>query len=266
MAGRGRGKSQKTVAPASTGEETAAKPYRRISETVLKKAKVRQHQRLLRFRRTEETKKEKPKRDRPPVFQRAEKLVLAHRRVARDGARLDYVAKRNDPVRVPANAKMLFVIRIRGAKDLSPKSRKLLQLFHLHQLNTGVFVKVTKPVTQMLRAIEPYVAFGAPSLKTVRDLVYKRGFGKVGHERVRLTDNAIVEKALGQSGLICLEDLVHEIVTVGGHFREATDFLWPFKLSKPPGGWNKKPKASPDSENDSSSRGNFIDELVAKIN
>ena len=31
----------------------------------------------------------------------------------------------------------------------------------------------------MLRRVEPYVAWGYPNLKTVRELLYKRGFGKV---------------------------------------------------------------------------------------
>ena len=35
----------------------------------------------------------------------------------------------------------------------------------------------------MLRRVEPYVAWGYPNHKTVRELLYKRGFGKVWHPR-----------------------------------------------------------------------------------
>jgi hypothetical protein len=35
-------------------------------------------------------------------------------------------------------------------------------------------------------------------LKSVRELVYKRGFGKVNKARKPLTDNSIIEKALGK--------------------------------------------------------------------
>lgn len=38
----------------------------------------------------------------------------------------------------------------------------------------------------------------------------------------------------------CVEDLVHEIFTVGPKFKEANNFLWPFKLSSPLGGLEKK--------------------------
>jgi prevent-host-death family protein len=40
--------------------------------------------------------------------------------------------------------------------------------------------------------------------------------------------------------VISVEDLVHEIATVGPHFKEASNFLWPFKLNNPNGGWRSK--------------------------
>jgi large subunit ribosomal protein L7e len=82
--------------------------------------------------------------------------------------------------------------------------------------------------------------FRYPNLKTVRELIYKRGHGKVNGQRVALTDNAIIENVLGKYGIICVEDLIHEIFTVGEHFKEANNFLWPFKLNTPNGGFRKK--------------------------
>lgn len=57
--------------------------------------------------------------------------------------------------------------------------------------------------------------------KTVRDLIYKRGYGKVNKQRIALTDNQIIEEHLGKFGIICMEDLIHEIVTVGPNFKQA---------------------------------------------
>merc|ERR1712113_674849 len=37
-----------------------------------------------------------------------------------------------------------------------------------------------------------------------------------------------------------LEDLIHEILSVGPNFKYASNFLWPFKLNTPAGGWRKK--------------------------
>jgi large subunit ribosomal protein L7e len=83
----------------------------------------------------------------------------------------------------------------------------------------------------MLRICEPYITWGYPNLKTVRDLIYKRGFAKVDHRRTALTSNSVIESRLGRKDIICMEDLVHEIFTVGKNFKYASNFLWPFKVS-----------------------------------
>lgn len=67
-----------------------------------------------------------------------------------------------------------------------------------------------------------------------------RGFGKVDGNRIALTDNSIIEGALGKHGIICIEDLIHEIFTVGPAFKQANNFLWPFQLSSPKGGFTDK--------------------------
>ena len=123
---------------------------------------------------------------------------------------------------------------------VSPKVVKILQLLRLRQQNNAVFLRVNAAILQMLQIVQPYVAWGYPNLKTVRELMYKRGYAKVNKQRIPITDNAIIEGVLGCHGIICLEDLVHEIVTVGPHFKEANNFLWPFKLSSPLGGFSKK--------------------------
>merc|ERR1711939_389888 len=122
------------------------------------------------------------------------------------------------------------------------QTKKILSLMRLLQMNMGVFMKASKASKEMLTRVEPYLSYGYPSLKTVRDLIYKRGFGKINKQRLPLNDNAVVERGLGKYGITCMEDLVHEIYTVGPHFREANNFLWPFKLRPAKGGQAKKRK------------------------
>ena len=43
-----------------------------------------------------------------------------------------------------------------------------------------------------------------------------------------------------EEGIACVEDLIHEIWTVGDKFKQANNFLWPFKLSSPLGGFEIK--------------------------
>ena len=65
----------------------------------------------------------------------------------------------------------------------------------------------------------PYITWGYPNLKTVRELIYKRGFGKVNGQRIPFTDNAVVDNSLGSLGLQSVEDVIHEIFTVGPNFK-----------------------------------------------
>lgn len=71
------------------------------------------------------------------------------------------------------------MIRIKGINKIDPKKRKTLQLLRLLQINNGIFVRLTKATIEMLRIVEPYIAYGYPNLKSVRELIYKRGYGKM---------------------------------------------------------------------------------------
>lgn len=165
------------------------------------------------------------------IFKRAESYVKEYRQKERDEIRLRRQAKSKGNYYIPGEAKLAFIIRIRGINQVSPKVRKVLQLFRLKQINNGVFMKLNKATINMLRICEPYVTWGYPNLKSVRELIYKRGFAKVRKQRIPITSNTIIETALGKScNIICVEDLIHEIFTVGMNFRHASNFLWPFKV------------------------------------
>lgn len=149
---------------------------------------------------------------------------------------------------------------------IPPKPRKVMQLLRLTQINSGVFVKVTKATSELLKLAEPYVTFGYPDLETVRNLVYKRGFGKVRGQRIGLTDNSIIEAALGKYGIVSIEDLIHEIYTVGPNFKQANNFLWPFKLSSPNGGFRTRKFFHFIQGGDTGNREHFINNLVKQMN
>merc|ERR1712176_863132 len=168
---------------------------------------------------------------------------------------------------VEPEAKLLFVMRIVGIIKLSLKPRKVLQLLRLKQLHNGVFLKVNKPILNMLKLVNPYITYGYPSLKTVRELVYKRGFGKVNKQRIALSDNEIITQNLGKHGIFGMEDLIHEIYTVGPHFKQASNFLWPFKLSAPKGGFVCKRHGFGEQRGgDWGNREDLINELISRMN
>ena len=131
----------------------------------------------------------------------------------------------------------------------------------------------------------------------MKELIYKKGYAKIEGQKVPLTDNNIIEQvcnillisltllggiilrpkflspqlnssvwqALGKHGIMCIEDLVHEIANVGPHFKEIISFLWPFALNKPEGGFQGKKKLYKEG-GDAGNREDKINELISKMN
>jgi len=184
--------------------------------------------------------KKKNRVGRREIFKRAERYVREYRDQEKNLIKFKREAKNAGNFYIEPEAKVVFAIRIRGINAVSPKTKKILQLFRLRQIHNAVFVKLNKATLTMLRLIEPYITYGPPNLKTVSELVYKRGYGKVNKQRIPLSDNRVISETLGKYDIICVEDLIHELYTVGPHFKQAANFLWPFKLSSPNGGYTKK--------------------------
>ncbi|KAL3901376.1 MAG: hypothetical protein SGCHY_000641 [Lobulomycetales sp.] len=236
-----------------------------VPESVLKKRKTLEKINADRAAKAALKKKE-TRNKRKVIFKRAEQYVKEYRSQERDEIRLRRQAKAQGSFYVPEEAKVAFVIRIKGVNKLAPKPRKILQLLRLYRINSGVFVKLTKATLQMLQWVGPYIAWGYPNLKTVRELIYKRGFAKVQKQRLPITDNSVIETALGKLGIICMEDLIHEIFTVGPNFKQANNFLWPFKLSNPNGGFPGKKAIHFIQGGEHGNREEFINSLVRKMN
>jgi large subunit ribosomal protein L7e len=129
-------------------------------------------------------------------------------------------------------APVVFVIRVRDHHGASAMVKRVLTRLRLRKLNEGVFVRYDETHKKMLHLVEPFVMYGPPTKGAVEDLIERRGFGKLDDKRVPLSDNTIIEGALGKEhGVICQEDLVHEICEGGDAFFPVTKFLWPFRLS-----------------------------------
>ena len=253
--------SSKGKAP--TPAKAAAPAGRKVPETVLKRRAALKDLAAKRAAQAAAVKKASNAR-RAQAFKRAESYAKEYLNAVKEEVRLKRAAKAAGNIYVPAEPKVALVVRIRGIVGVGPKPRKILQLLRLRQIHNAVFVRLNKATISMLRMVEPYIAYGNPTLKTVKDIVYKRGFAKVNKDRVPIADNSVVEQALGKHGIICVEDLVHEIYTCGPHFREATQFLWPFKLNSPTGGFRDK-LIHYNEGGDAGNRGERIGDLVNRM-
>ncbi|KAJ1928645.1 60S ribosomal protein L7 [Tieghemiomyces parasiticus] len=234
-------------------------------ETVLKNRKVNAEQAAQRKAERAELTKKRAETSKV-IFKRAEQYLQEAMQAERALVSARREARATGNFFVEAEPKVFFVVRIKGIMKMPPKPRKVLQLLRLLQINNGVFVRVNKASLAMLQLVLPYVTFGEANLKTVRELLYKRGFAKVNGQRIPLYDNSVIENSLGKLGLICVEDIIHEIFTCGPHFKEANAFLWPFKLSNPNGGFSGRKVRNFIEGGDTGYRGDFINALVRKMN
>jgi large subunit ribosomal protein L7e len=258
-AGGSKKESKKDKKPAKQ-----AGPATPVPESHLKKRKSLDEIKKKRDAHMAELKKKK-KNARKIIFKRAEKYVAEYREKEKQLVRFRRQAKNNNNFYIADQPKVAFVIRVRGINRMAPESKKILQLLRLRQINNGVFVKLNKASINMLRLVEPYITYGEPNLKSVSELIYKRGYGKVNKQRIPLTNNQIISTALGQFGIICVEDLIHEILNCGPHFKEANNFLWPFKLSSPLGGFSDKGKHYSEG-GDAGNREEDINKLIRRMN
>ena len=236
-----------------------------VPETILKKRKRNDEEKASKRKEQKELKTKRLEK-RKEYFRRAESYVQEYLAAQADERRLKMEAKKSGNFYVPSEPKLAFVIRIRGINQIAPKPRKILQLFRLRQINNGVFIKLNKATINMLRICEPYVTWGTPNLDVIRKLIYKRGFIKVNGDRKPIDNNEVIEEILKKKkcDIICVEDLIHEIYTVGDNFKYASNLLWPFKLNNPKGGWRKKTNHFVEG-GDYGCREDFINNLLNKM-
>jgi len=233
-------------------------------ESLLLRRKNTARLRAVRAKQLKQLKKS-AKSIRVTAFKRAEKYAKEYRVAQKNEIRMKRVARNTGSFYLEPEPKLAFVIRIRGINGVSPKVRKILQLLRLRQIHNGVFVRLTAATMQMIRLVEPYVAYGYPSLKNVRNLIYKRGFVRLNGQRKPITDNMMIANKLKKQGVVCVEDIVHEIYTVGPNFKKVNKFLWPFKLSSPRGGFLDVGRQFTD-HGDAGNHEKYINKLIAKMN
>jgi len=235
-------------------------------ETVLKKE--RSQAKIAKLAKKESLRlKDKKRVDKKEFTERAAKYAAEYEATEKALVTNRREAKAKGGFFVPPEPKVALVIRIRGIIGVSPKAKKVMQLFRLRQIHNATFVRLNEATVRMLRLIEPYVTYGNPTKATIEKLVWKRGFAKLNKQRIPISENKVIEQGLGEkTGICCTADLIHEIVTVGPHFKQANNFIWPFKLSSPTGGFSKKTKLLHFMEGgEAGSRGEEINKLVKRM-
>jgi len=197
----------------------------------------------------------------------SKKKVIAEKEVVQETGDLE-VGEKVELVKYTANsadASFVFAIRIRDGAGSPYIVQKALRTLRLNNVNEGIFLKYNESTRKLLHLVEPFVLYGIPSKATVTDLIVRRGHGRINGKRTPLSDNIIVEEALGEeTGIICLEDLVHEIYSAGKEFVKVASFLAPFQFTDMKSRFQKD-KLNEKTTHDYGDKGELIDEYVRQM-
>lgn len=233
-------------------------PFERREEVYLRKRKDRREKKMkwLENRKKRRIKKSKnqlkiqlktlnfksPFKDINKYVRRHRQQIFANRRmrITHKVGHFRYAIPKDAP-------ELMIAVRIKCRRDVHPEFIEVMRKMGLNTMLQGAIVRKTPELCDNLIRLGPYVTFGAPSDEAVRDLLHRRGqhitFVDGKRTRVPLTDNRMIEDELGECDIICVNDLVEEILNVGPHVDKCLKFLGPFRVTPEKGKrWNyKKP-------------------------
>ncbi|KIJ31692.1 hypothetical protein M422DRAFT_266591 [Sphaerobolus stellatus SS14] len=162
------------------------------------------------------------KENRKLIFKPIETYVREYHGREREEIRLKRVTLAAGDCYVPGRPEVLFAARIRVINEIAPQDPPTPPLIANQQRHfRAILVKATNPTLQILCLMPHRIRYG---------------YGKVDQQHFPLDKNAIIEATLVKCDFLSVEDLVDEI---GRNFKQDGNFLRPFKLSEPNGGWRR---------------------------
>lgn len=163
-------------------------------------------------------------------------------------------------------SKMVFAIRIRDSVA-TPREVQNVLCHHLglKRKHEGVFLRY-ETTRAWLHSVEPWVVYGPLPSSMIQDLLVRRGHARLAEERIPLSDNTIIEQALGsEHNILCVEDMVHEIATVGPAFDAIQAFLWPFQLADSKTELERRTLRKKDTKLEYGDRGEAIQDFLHQV-
>lgn len=242
----------------------------RVPEHLLKKRKEYQGMK----RKDKEIARQRKKLKATPTlqFKRAEHFLRASKLSSRDSIRVDrnlrkLITKTDTKKMVPVeNVKLIAVVRIRTADGIGKLAVAAMRKLKVLKMYECSLVRYDDKSHRLLKACEPYVTWGAPDVRTIRELITKRGHALKKDKKVVLNSNAAVEEAFGDIDMLAIEDLISELVTIGPNFEKVQKFLASFQLASAAGTMKKEEQVKSYAKGGlNGDRGEKINELIRKM-
>ena len=135
------------------------------------------------------------------IYETAKHNHKEYRQIYRNEIQMARMAGKAGNFYVPVEPKWASVIRVRVISGASPEDQKLLWLISICQIFNSTFVKLNKVSNNMLRIVEPYIAWGYPNLKSVNELICKCCYDQINMKWIAMIDNMLIAWSLGKYGM-----------------------------------------------------------------
>lgn len=231
------------------GEWTTPDGVRKTKETLVKRRKISEvkNQKLRNVEannavRAAKREAQGGRQEKKKLWTPAQALVRHFKlreRAAKDQVRQERQVDKQPTPLADVTAELVLLTRVdpdptsKKADMVPPKALRLLRDLKMEKRHNAVFELLnTKEKRRRLAMLAKFVKIQQPTRQQIHNLLFTRGFARVKEQRLPLSDNVMIENSLGQHNIVCLEDMVHELDTVGPGAQAVVDFLWPFRLEK----------------------------------
>jgi large subunit ribosomal protein L7e len=155
----------------------------RVQEHLLKKRKKYQG---LKRKEKEAARLQNTHKQTPTIqFKRAEHFLRAAKRSSRDNLRVErnlrkLATRTHLKSMVPKeNVKLIAVLRIRTADGIGKLAITAMRKLRVLKMYQCSFIKYDEKTHRLLKTAEPYITWGPPDVRTIRELLTKRGYAQV---------------------------------------------------------------------------------------
>ncbi|XP_952726.1 60S ribosomal protein l7-a, putative [Theileria annulata] len=113
-------------------------------------------------------------------------------------------------VNPPKEYKLLFVVR--NSRNVESQICKdILKTIGLTRINTGRFMSNSVSNLDLINKVLPFVYYGTPTLKHVKDLLHKRGTIYQHNKAEMISGNLIIEENFSNYGIYSIDELIETI-------------------------------------------------------
>ncbi|ELQ75521.1 60S ribosomal protein L7 [Trachipleistophora hominis] len=181
---------------------------------------------------------ERVQKNKEYALKRVMELTAEYKKTELDTQMKEKQAAMTNQLYVSGDPQFFVVILIRSMIRMPAKLKKICELFRLKKINTLVMVRNNESNRRMLQKLRNFVAYGFIDINLLRTLVYKRGLGRIDNKAVNLTNENIEDAFDGE--LRCIEELIYHLHYGTEYFKVVNNFLMPFGLNCPKGGFRGK--------------------------